>query len=229
MHTPGRVRPAILLGALGRPGGPRSGRECAPRSVRDPGLALRAWASERLELSPERLRFFEPCRYIADHCNEADDATCRGRDRSDGELDRQRRAILSLCRNRQQFAVAVSALAACHHVVISFPMTSPQALGDDEIERLSKGLRCAVAKDPLSPRIPEAYEALAIACHNGIRMCRQDCPADQFVSECGVRCHASSSRGFCACASRFAGAQPISYRSAASRRNSRFIALTLAR
>ena len=156
-------------------------------------LALRAWASERLKFSPERLRFFEPCRYIADHRNEADDATCRGRDRSDGELDRQRRAILALGRNGQQFAGAVAALATRHHAAISFPMAGPQPLGDDEIERLSHRLRCAVAEDPLRPGISEAYEALAIACHNGVRMCRQDGPADQFVSERGARCHPSSS------------------------------------
>src|SRR5262245_66010072 len=131
----------------------------------DPCLVLRGRASECLKLSPGRLRFFEPCRYIGDHGNEADDATCCGRDRSDGELDRQRRAILALGRNGQQFAVAVSALATCHHVVISFPMTSPQALGDDEIERLSKGLRRAVADDTLGPGIQEASEDIGSACH----------------------------------------------------------------
>src|SRR5262245_59873328 len=175
-----------------------------------PTLPLRGGASECLKLSPERLRFFEPCRYIADHRNEADDATCRGRDRSDSELDRQRRAILSLGRHRQQFAVAVSALAACHHVVISFPMAGSQPLRDNEIERLSHRLRRAVAEDPLRPGIPEAYEALAIACHNGIRTCCQDRPADQFVSERGARCHAWSSRGFGACASRMTSAAVFS-------------------
>jgi len=73
----------------------------------------------------------------------------------DGEFDRDPLFVLRQGRDGQQIAFAVTAVAGGHDVAIALPVPGSEFLGNDQIERLTQGLRGIEAEDAGGAGVPE--------------------------------------------------------------------------
>src|SRR4051794_20656119 len=102
---------------------------------------MRAWRCGCLrQLLLQASDFLEAAGHVPHDGSQATHCSSPILERHDGELQRDPLAVLADARHRQQIAFAVMALAGCYDTAEALPVTCPQALRDDEVERLTEGL-----------------------------------------------------------------------------------------
>src|SRR5262249_31790622 len=106
--------------------------------------------------------------HVAQERRDAGDGPAVVVDDRDAKLERHSATALVQRRNSQA-AAATSAHAAGHHGVVPGPVTRPQLLRDDEIERLADRIGGGVAEGRFGPRVPEADHSATIRDHDRIR------------------------------------------------------------
>ena len=87
------------------------------------------------------------------------------RPRHDRELDRDPLAVLADGRHRQKIAISIPAPAGLDNLPPALPVGGPEALGDDQVERLPDRLPGAMPEDALRTGVPQADDPRSIGRH----------------------------------------------------------------